>query len=48
MCIAVLPACMRVLGLGVTDRYELPCECWDLNQDPLKWLSVPLTTEPSL
>jgi hypothetical protein len=40
--------CVRVLGLGVTDSYELPCGCWDLNLSPLEVQSVLLTTEPSI
>lgn len=28
---------LRVVpDLGATDSCELPCGCWDLNQDPLK------------
>ena len=33
---------------GVTDHYEQPCGCWELNPGPLEEQCVPLTTEPSL
>lgn len=39
MCILTLPACMwgvRSPGFGVTDSYELPCGCWELNPGPLE------------
>jgi hypothetical protein len=32
----------------ITDGWEPPCGCWDLNSGPLKEQSVFLTTEPSL
>jgi len=32
----------------ITDGYEPPCGCWDLNSGPLEEQSVLLTTEPSL
>jgi hypothetical protein len=31
----------------ITDGFEPPCGCWDLNSGPLEEQSVPLTTEPS-
>jgi len=33
---------------GVTDGYELPCGCWELNLGPLEEQPVLLTAEPSL
>lgn len=33
---------------GMTDSYELPCGCWELNPGPLEEQPVVLTTEPSL
>ena len=32
----------------ITDGYEPPCGCWELNSGPLEEQSVLLTTEPSL
>jgi hypothetical protein len=32
----------------ITDDFEPPCGCWDLNSGPLEEQSVLLTTEPSL
>ena len=32
---------------GVTDSYELPRGCWELNPGPLEEQSVLITTEPS-
>ena len=32
----------------ITDGYEPPCGCWDLNSGPLEEQLVLLTTEPSL
>jgi hypothetical protein len=32
----------------ITDVWEPPCGCWDLNSEPLEEQSVLLTTEPSL
>ena len=32
----------------VTDGYEPPCGCWELNSGPLEEQSVLLTAEPSL
>jgi hypothetical protein len=32
----------------ITDGFEPPCGCWDLNSGPLEEQSVPLTAEPSL
>ena len=32
----------------ITDDYEPPCGCWDLNSGPSKEQLVLLTTEPSL
>jgi hypothetical protein len=29
---------------GITDRYELPCQCWELNPGPLEEQQVLLTT----
>jgi hypothetical protein len=34
--------------LGVTDSFELPFGCWELNSGPLEEHSVLLTAEPSL
>jgi hypothetical protein len=34
-------------GTGVTDHYELPCQCSALNLGPLEEQCVLLTTEPS-
>ena len=53
VCIGILAACMSVWGCqspgtGVTDRSELPCGCWELNQGPVEEQPVLLTTEPSL
>lgn len=39
---------VRCLGAGVTDDYELPSACWELNMGLLEEQSVPLATEPSL
>jgi hypothetical protein len=39
---------VRSPGTGVTDIYELPCECWELNLGPLEKQPALLTTEPSL
>ena len=33
--------------MRVTDSYELPCKCWQLNLGPLEEQPVLLTTEPS-
>ena len=33
---------------GVTDSYELPCKCWELNPGLLEEQPLLLTTEPSL
>lgn len=38
----------QILITGVTDSCELPCECWELNLDPLEEQPVLLTTKPSL
>jgi hypothetical protein len=38
----------QIPGTGVTDRRELPCECWESNLGPLQEQEVFLTTEPSL
>jgi hypothetical protein len=35
-CSACMYVCVRVLDLGVTDSYKLPCRCWDLNSGPLE------------
>jgi len=32
----------------ITDSYELPCGCWDLNPGSLEEQPVLLTAEPSL
>ena len=32
----------------ITDGYEPPCGCWDLNSGPSKEQSLLLTAEPSL
>jgi hypothetical protein len=32
----------------ITDGYEPPCGCWDLNSGPSEEQTVLLTTEPSL
>ena len=32
----------------ITDGYEAPCGCWELNSGPLEEKSGLLTTEPSL
>jgi hypothetical protein len=34
-------------GSGVTDRWEPPCGCWELNLGSLEQQTVFLTTEPS-
>ena len=34
-CFACMHICVRVPDLGVTDRYELLCECWDLKEQPV-------------
>jgi hypothetical protein len=34
--------------MAITDGFEPPCGCWDLNLGPLGEQSVLLTTEPSL
>jgi hypothetical protein len=48
LCIGVLPACMLdPLELGVTDRCELLCGCWELNLGPLEE-QPELLTEPYL
>jgi hypothetical protein len=52
MCIAVLPACMSVWSVGspgaeVVDSCDPPCECWELNLDPLEEQPVLLTAGPS-
>ena len=39
---------IRSLRTGVTDRCELPCECWALNRDPLEEQPGLLRTEFSL
>ena len=39
---------MKYSGTGVTERYELPCVCWELNQGPLEEQPVFLTPEPPL
>jgi hypothetical protein len=33
---------------GLTDSWELPCGCWELNLSPLEEQPVLLTAEPSL
>jgi len=51
--LCVLMFCWHVLlfecigSSGVTDSYELPCGCWELNLGPLEEQPVLLTTEPS-
>ena len=35
-------------GIGITDRCDPPCGCWESNLDPLEEQSMPLTSEPSL
>lgn len=35
-------------GTGVTDGWELPCGCWDMNPDPLQEQPVLVTAETSL
>jgi hypothetical protein len=35
-CFARMDVYVRVSDLGVTDRCELPCECWNLNLGPLE------------
>ena len=44
------PLCedVRSPATAVTNRCELPCECWELHVGPLEEQSVLLTTEPSL
>ena len=39
---------VRSPGARVTDSYELPCGCWELNLGPLEEQPVLLTTEPFL
>lgn len=52
MSICVFPACMckgiGSPGAGVTDGYELPCECWELDLGPLEDQLLLLTVELSL
>ena len=38
----------QILRSAVTNGYESPCGCWELNLGPLGKQSVLLTTEPSL
>ena len=42
----VLEEIIRSSGPGVTEDYELPCGCWELNSGPLQEQQVLLTTEP--
>lgn len=35
-------------GITVTEGYEPPCRCWELNLGPLEKQSTALTAEPSL
>jgi len=41
--LAYIYVCTRVSDLGVTDNYELPCGCWELNLGPLEEHSRLLT-----
>lgn len=34
-------------GTGITEDYELLCDCWDPNLDPLQEQQMILTSEPS-
>jgi hypothetical protein len=38
----------RILETGVTDDYELPCGCWELNSGPLREQPGILTAELSV
>jgi hypothetical protein len=46
VCLVPLEARRRP-GTGVTDNYELPCGCWELNHGSLEGQPVLLTSEPS-
>lgn len=35
-------------GTGVTNGWKSPCECWELNSDPLEEQTVAITHEPFL
>ena len=35
-------------GTGVTDSFEPPCQCWELNLSPVEGQSVLLIDEPLL
>lgn len=37
-----------VSGTGITEKYEPPCGCWELNPEPLQEQPVFLNAEPSL
>ena len=39
---------VRSAGTGVTESWELPCGCWELNSVPLEEQPVFLTTESSV
>ena len=54
LCTTCMPGAMedrkgrQISAVGVTDVWELPCGCWELNPGPLKEQPVLLTAEPSL
>ena len=45
---AYTPACQKRASDAITDSYELPCGCWELNSGPQEEQTGLLTTEPSL
>ena len=45
---ACTPAGQKRASDPITDGYEPPCGCWELNSGPQKEQSVLLTSEPSL
>ena len=56
MCVCVPHACLVPIGIrkyqspgaGVTDGYESPCECWELNPGSLQEEQMFLVIDPSL
>jgi hypothetical protein len=45
---AFMPAIQKRASDPITDGFEPPCGCWELNLGPLEEQSVLLPTEPSL
>jgi hypothetical protein len=43
-----MPACQKRASDLITDVFEIPCDCWELNSGPLEEQPMLLTTEPSL